>query len=173
MSEFVVQKVSTDEWYTPPFVFEAFGIAFDLDPCAAPDGKGFVPAKMYIRPPANGLYRPWSGRVFMNPPYGKREGHVPWLRKFLDHGNGIAVVRAYTSAGWFHDLIPEADGVFFPRGKTKFVNGAGGLQSSPSHGVVFLARGGEMACILDRCRDQMPGIFYRQWPQTNQRSKLI
>jgi hypothetical protein len=31
----------------------------------------------------------------MNPPFGSRNGHVPWLRKFLDHGNGIAIVRAY------------------------------------------------------------------------------
>jgi predicted RNA methylase len=40
--------------------------------------------------------QPWSGTVFMNPPFGRRNGHVPWLRKFLAHGDGIAIVRAYT-----------------------------------------------------------------------------
>ncbi|UCL89307.1 DUF1073 domain-containing protein [Pseudomonas sp. HS-18] len=39
----------------------------------------------------------------MNPPFGGRNGHVPWLEKFLAHGNGIAIVRAYTSAAWFHE----------------------------------------------------------------------
>jgi hypothetical protein len=50
----------------------------------------------------NGLAQPWSGLVFMNPPFGGRNGHVPWLRRFLDPSNGIAIVRAYTSSAWFH-----------------------------------------------------------------------
>jgi len=56
------------------------------------------------------LHQPWRGLVFMNPPFGGRNGHVPWLVKFLDHANGIAVVRSYTSSGWFHQhVVPRAE----------------------------------------------------------------
>jgi len=37
-----------------------------------------------------------------------RRGHVPWLRKFFAHGNGIAVVAALTSADWFHQVVVPA-----------------------------------------------------------------
>ena len=57
----------------------------------------------------------WHGTVFMNPPFGGRNGHVPWLERFLDHGDGIAIVRAYTSAGWFHDFAVRAETMLFPR----------------------------------------------------------
>jgi hypothetical protein len=29
---------SSVEWYTPPEIFEALGLTFDLDPCAPPGG---------------------------------------------------------------------------------------------------------------------------------------
>jgi hypothetical protein len=50
----------------------------------------------------------------MNPPFGGRNGHVPWLRRFLDHGNGIAIVRAYTSSDWFHRYAVHAETMLFP-----------------------------------------------------------
>ena len=77
----------------------------------------------------------------MNPPFGGRNGHVPWLKKFLDHGNGIAIVRAYTSAAWFHDYAIKADAMLFPRGKTKFIRPDGSIGGSPGHGIVLLAMG--------------------------------
>jgi hypothetical protein len=77
----------------------------------------------------------------MNPPFGTRNGHVPWLRKFLSHANGIAIVRAYTSSGWFHDWAVRAETILFPRGKTKFIRPDGAVGKSPGHGVVFLGMG--------------------------------
>ena len=60
----------------------------------------------------------------MNPPFGGRNAHVPWLRKFLAHGNGVAIVRAYTSSGWFHEWAIQAETMLFPRGKTRFIRPA-------------------------------------------------
>jgi len=34
-------KSQTVEWYTPPSIFEALGLSFDLDPCSP--GKEVVP----------------------------------------------------------------------------------------------------------------------------------
>lgn len=110
-----------DEWYTPQSVFSALGLTFDLDPCSPGQGH-WVPAKRVFTKADDGLAQPWSGLVFMNPPFGGRHGQVPWLERFMDHGNGVAVVRAYTSADWFHDVVvPRAETLLFPRGKTRFV----------------------------------------------------
>ena len=130
----------SDEWFTPPEIFAALGITFDLDPCS-PGPRHWVPARRVFTKAQDGLVQPWHGTVWMNPPFGGRNGHVPWLRKFLDHGDGIGLVRAYTSAGWFHDWAIKADTMLFPRGKTKFIRPDGSIGGSPGHGVVLLGMG--------------------------------
>jgi hypothetical protein len=130
----------SDDWYTTPQIFSALGLTFDLDPCS-PGPNHWVPARRVYTKADDGLVQPWQGRVFMNPPFGGRHGHLPWLQKFLEHGNGIAIVRAYTSAGWFHDLALRAESMLFPRGKTKFVRPDGSIGCDPGHGVVLLGMG--------------------------------
>jgi hypothetical protein len=130
----------SDDWYTPPEIFEALGETFDLDPCS-PGVDHWVPAKRVYTILQDGLRQQWQGYVFMNPPFGGRNGHVPWLQKFMEHDNGIAIVRAYTSAGWFHDWIPRADLILFPRGKTKFVRPDGSIGKVPGAGVVLIGCG--------------------------------
>jgi len=137
----------SDEWYTPLEMLEAIGESFDLDPCS-PGGGHWVPARRVFTKKENGLDREWSGFVFMNPPFGGRNGHVPWLKKFLQHGDGIAIVRAYTSSSWFHDYAVRADALLFPKGKTKFVRPDGSVGKSPGHGVVLLAMGARASTAL-------------------------
>ena len=131
---------ASDEWYTPPEIFTALNMLFDLDPCS-PGAGHWVPAKKFYTKADDGLLSPWEGFVFMNPPFGGRNGHVPWLVKFLEHGQGIAIVRAYTSSAWFHDYALKADAMLFPRGKTKFVRPDGSIGKAPGHGIVLLAMG--------------------------------
>ena len=148
----------TDEWYTPPEIFEALGLRFDLDPCSPGPGH-WVPANRIYTRADNGLVLPWRGPVFMNPPYGGRNGHVPWLKKFLDHGNGIAIVRSYTSSGWWHKLMHRAEVLLWPKGKTKFIPSpehrrvleararkkGRKFHNAPGHGVVLIGMG-EKSC---------------------------
>lgn len=89
----------------------------------------------------DGLSQRWEGLVFMNPPFGGRFGHVPWLTKFFDHGSGVAIVRAYTSSSWWHDHMPRAECLCFPRGKTKFIRPDGSIGRSPGHGIVLIGMG--------------------------------
>jgi hypothetical protein len=77
----------------------------------------------------------------MSPPFGGRNGHVPWLRRFLDHRDGVAIVRAYTSSAWFHRYAVHAETMLFPKGKTKFIRPDGSVGRSPGHGVVLLGVG--------------------------------
>lgn len=78
-----------DSQYTPPWIFEALNIKFDLDVCAPPGGIPWIPAKNHYSEKDDGLTSEWYGRVWMNPPYSKPD---PWARKFIDHGNGIALM---------------------------------------------------------------------------------
>ena len=130
----------SDEWYTPPEIFDRLGLAFDLDPCSPGPGH-WVPARRIYTKADDGLAQPWAGTVFVNPPFGGRNGHVPWLTRFLDHGSGVAIVRAYTSSAWFHAHAVRADAMLFPRGKTKFIRPDGTVGGSPGHGVVLLGMG--------------------------------
>jgi len=163
MAEYEKNKISSDEWYTPKSIFDALGMKFDLDPC--------YPAPMVCRPLCHvpcystytkqddGLSHEWLGCVFMNPPFGGRNSHVPWLKRFIEHGNGIAIVRAYTSAKWFHDWAIKADGMLFPKGKTKFVRPDGTIGNQPGHGIVILAMGTYSCTAL---RDSKLGYYIGQ-----------
>lgn len=97
----------SDEWYTPPEVFHALGEIFDLD-VAHPAGViTHVPCSAFLSDGA--LQRPWSGFVWMNPPFGGRNSLAPWLARFFDHGNGIALTPDRTSAPWWQDAAARAD----------------------------------------------------------------
>lgn len=150
MSEHEPPVGQSDEWYTPPEIFDALGLTFDLDPCS-PGPHHWVPARKVYTKADDGLAQPWNGVVWMNPPFGGRNGQVPWLRKFFDHGNGIALVAARTSASWFHEWAVRADTMLFPRGKTKFVRPDGSVGKSPGTGVVLLGKGLDGNLALARC----------------------
>lgn len=149
MAEHETSIGASDDWYTPRAIFDALGLVFDLDPCS-PGAWHWVPARQVFTIADDGLSQAWSGLVFMNPPFGGRFGHVPWLVKFLDHGNGIAIVRAYTSSSWWHDHMHRAETICFPRGKTKFIRPDGSVGSAPGHGVVLIGMGAVACNALSR-----------------------
>lgn|SRR3990167_3407072 len=140
----------SSEWYTPPELLDALGCRFDLDPCS-PGPNHWVPAARVLTAADDGLASKWKGFVFMNPPFGGRNGQVPWIEKFLSHGNGIGLVRAYTSAAWFHEHAIKADCFVFPRGKTKFVRPDGSIGKSPGAGIVLLGVGKAATAVLSKC----------------------
>lgn len=111
----------TNEWYTPSWIFDALDLKFDLDPCQPSGGISWIPVDQYYTPESNGLISPWSGCVWLNPPYGREVGK--WLNRLYLHGNGIALVAARTGTRWFHEYVPKSDGVFFFQGRIRFVDG--------------------------------------------------
>jgi DNA N-6-adenine-methyltransferase (Dam) len=123
----------TSEWYTPPEIFKALDLTFDLDPCSPGSGH-WVPAKKIYTKEDDGFRQPWCGLVFMNPPFGGRNGHVHW--QFLDHGSGVAIVRAYTSSGWWHTSSRGPNCSASRRGKPSSSVRDGSIGKAPGHGVV-------------------------------------
>jgi hypothetical protein len=136
---------ATDEWYTPPEIFEALDCWFDID--VASPGQSvtpWIPADTFIS--CDSLTEDWYGFVWMNPPFGGRNGLVPWLEKFIAHKNGIALVPDRTSAPWWQQFAPIMDQTLFVAKKIKFIDGRTGERGpSPAQGTCLFGLG-DKAC---------------------------
>ncbi len=149
---------ATDEWYTPPHVFNALGCSFDMD--VASPGKNvtpWIPAYEFVTEAS--LRVKWHQFVWMNPPFGGRNGLVPWLQKFFEHGNGIALVPDRTSAPWWQDYVPRADLVLFVSPKLKFIGAGGKPGASPAQGTCLLAAGKRAREPLYRAQANQLGVL--------------
>jgi len=122
-----------DEWLTPRDVVErvvAVLGSIDLDPCSNSEGEPSVPADVRYVEADDGLAQPWSGRVYMNPPYGVTIG--AWTAKLREEyadGNvseAIALVPARTDTDWWRDLNDAV--ICFVRGRLRF---SGSANSAP------------------------------------------
>jgi len=145
---------ASDEWYTPKYVFDALGCRFDLDPANAAIGGAHVPCHESYG--AQGLEQHWHGFVWMNPPFGGRNGIKPWLDRFFEHGNGIALTPDRTSAPWWQEAAGKCDAMMFVAGKIRFERPDGSVGKSPSNGTTLFASGWKACAALDAA--QMAGL---------------
>lgn len=103
--------MANDELYTPKYIFDALQLTFDLDPCSPIKGA-VVPVKQTYSLPFDGLSAPWFGLVWMNPPFSKPS---PWVDRWLDHNNGIALLPMGGNARWLNKMWQsEASVVVLP-----------------------------------------------------------
>ncbi|MFY8069327.1 MAG: DNA N-6-adenine-methyltransferase [Flavobacterium sp.] len=133
------------EWLTPPELVKQLG-EFDLDPCCPIDAP-FYHATNHYTIIDDGLSKKWSGRVYLNPPYGR--GMELWLEKLKQHGNGIALIFARTETKCFFEHIwHDADAILFVKGRIKFYHVSGVQGGTPGAPSVFIAYGKENAIAL-------------------------
>ena len=148
---------ATDEWYTPKYIFDAIGEKFDLDVASPAGGPRHTPADCYMTILQDGLKSCWGNNfVFMNPPFGGRNGLVPWMDKFFLHGNGIALTPDRTSAPWWQDAAQSCSAILLTRGKVKFEKPDGSVGKSPSNGITLWASGDRAKLAL--CRASKNGL---------------
>ena len=133
MKTFNTNTSNNPEWLTPKYITDVLG-PFDLDPCSPGIRRPWDTAKYHIGLPDDGLQWDWFGRVWCNPPYGRKT--FKWIDKLADHGNGIALIFARTETIGFHQHIwAKANGIFFFKGRLAFadINGlTGDVANAPS-----------------------------------------
>ena len=140
---------ATPEWSTPPDFFERLSKLygpFELDPCATEEN---TTCENFYDKEFDGLTRPWFGRVFCNPPYGRGIGE--WVDKAIVETEPSAenvarapdkralrvvmLVPARVDTAWFQRAFARANNLWFVRGRLKF----GGCENSaPFPSAVFV-----------------------------------
>lgn len=132
---------ATDEWYTPKYVFDAMDVEFDTD--VASPGKDIVhwiPAKYHITKDSFNYL--WHGVVWMNPPFGGRNGIDPWLDRFFEvRLGGVALTPDRTSAPWWQKHSAKAEKILFVSPKIKFIGADGTPGQSPAQGTTLMSFG--------------------------------
>ena len=128
----------SDNWATPQDFFDRcnqeFG-PFDLDVCATESNHK---CQKFYSLKNDGLQQEWTGRVWMNPPYGRTIKQ--WMKKAFESANTTAqivvcLIPARTDTAWWHDYAANGQ-VRFIRGRLKF----GGHKNSapfPSALIIF------------------------------------
>ena len=120
---------------------------FDLDP-ACPKKMPWPTADIMLS--KGGLEAEWSGRVWLNPPFGNQA--AAWLRKLRDHGNGIALIPARTETNMFYESVwGHASAVCFIKGRPHFhrPNGSRARFNSGAP-ITLIAYGKRNAKVLAR-----------------------
>ena len=155
----VMGSSASPEWYTPPDIFQLANDVLgsvDLDPCWHPESP--VEASTTYTEADDGLSKPWSGRVYLNPPYGRVINS--WIEKLVESyrqgrvSEAIVLVPARVDTAWFQrlDAFPRC----FISGRLTFSNA-----SSPApfpSAVIYL---GPNIDLFHRVFDSVGEIFVK------------
>jgi phage N-6-adenine-methyltransferase len=121
---------ASDEWYTPPWVLQlARDIlgGIDLDPASSEQANRAVQAHCYYTAADDGYMRPWTGRVWLNPPFSDT---ARWARRLAaayqdgDVAAGLLLVNSAPGYTWYEELVDRWPAAQF-RKRLAFVRGDG------------------------------------------------
>lgn len=142
-----LQSSASNEWFTPAEYLDAarelMGI-IDLDPASNALANEVVQAKRYYSIDDDGLQSDWSGRVWLNPPYGFQDGRSNqeiWTQRLIQqYTDGITeeavlLVNANTEAKWFQPLYKYL--ICLTNHRIRFYNHSG-ESSQPTQGNAFV-----------------------------------
>ena len=147
------------EWYTPGWIIEraraGMGGAIDLDPASSAIANETVQAAKFYTEEDDGLAWDWHGRVFLNPPYGRKIIDEFIFRLLCSYEMGfctewVTLTNNVTETKWAQDLLFNAASVCFLKRRVKFEN-AHGKKSGPLQG--------QMVCYQGPAPDRFIGAF--------------
>lgn len=145
---------ATDEWGTPPEVFDPLNaeFKFDLDVAASASN---TKCNRFFDLEEDGLTQPWSGRCWMNPPYGRVI--AKWIEKAATSTAELVVglLPARTDTRWFHDHILGKAEIRFVKGRIYFENPSFIRDRAPFPSMVVIWRS-------TPCRKVSSVIFARE-----------
>lgn len=128
----LINQSNSNEWYTPAAYVDAARTvmgAIDLDPASNEFANRVVLAAAIYTEADDGLERPWFGRLWLNPPYGLRDGQsnqALWSERLVDEyaqGNvteAVLLVNAVPGNRWFKPLWDFP--ICFPDHRIRFYN---------------------------------------------------
>ena len=131
-------NLTSDDYYTPKWIFDVLNIKFDIDVASPPDGPMHTPCKRYFTQLDNGLNQNWSGSVYLNPPFSEPK---LWIDKWLHHKNGV-LLAPMAKSKWFNTLWDSNAAVIVLPSNLKFTDPKGG-NGSIMLGCVLAALGKE------------------------------
>jgi len=113
----------TPEYSTPLSLYYQLDqeFHFTLDPCATIENHK---CKVFYTIKEDGLKQQWTGRVFMNPPYGREI--YKWIKKAfesVENGNCelvVCLIPSRTDTKWWHDFCMKSNDIRFIKGRLKF-----------------------------------------------------
>lgn len=115
---------ATYEWPTPDDLYTTLDreFHFTLDPCATADN---AKTERYFTKETDGLAQEWTGRAFMNPPYGRQIGH--WVAKAYTESRHwdatvVCLIPARTDTAYWHDYVMHAAEIRFIHKRLNFDN---------------------------------------------------
>ena len=100
--------ITSDDCYTPRWVFDAMGLKFDLDVASPPGGPWHVPCDRFYTAEDDGLTSPWSGLVWCNPPYSN---YTPWAQRFARHDRAVILGILSPEVLWWPVIVKAADAI--------------------------------------------------------------
>lgn len=110
---------SENTWFTPENLIKTLG-PFELDPCTM-STRPFNTARNHFEHDRgqDGIELPWSGDVWLNPPYGKKI--LPFIDKFIAHQKGIMLIFARMGSEGVQRLIKSGAYVYCLRKRVLFI----------------------------------------------------
>ena len=132
-----------NEWYTPEkYVAAARKVLgkIDLDPASSKQANKIIEAARFYTSADDGLQQPWTGRLWLNPPYGRLAGDFV-RRLVLEYQAdaikaAVALVNAHcTDTDWFQALWDYP--LCFTDHRIDFESAGRKKTSTSTHGSVF------------------------------------
>ena len=106
----VLTSSGENEWYTPPeYILAARQVLgeIDLDPASTEIAQQMVQAETYYTLDQDGKTQPWSGRVWLNPPFDETGRWCDLLVEAYETGQvteAILLAKAVHGYQWFNRL---------------------------------------------------------------------
>jgi phage N-6-adenine-methyltransferase len=99
--------LTSDDCYTPRWVFDAMGLHFDIDVAAPVGGPWHVPCDRYFTAADDGLAQEWGGAlVWCNPPYSN---YTAWANRFAVADRVALMGIVLPEVLWFPTVFRSAD----------------------------------------------------------------